>query len=250
VALQGDTLERPSARIAAKFADVLHLSLGDRQALDSLRWDARTVQTHDDIIGDGDRPIGVNLIMSGWACRYKMLDNGSRQITAVLMPGDFCDLHITIMAEMDHGIVALSSVTVARVSRRDLEAIRHERPAIRVGLEWMKMVDLGTLGAWMTSMGQTPAISRVAHLFCELYQRSVNIGQAQGLTMSMPMTQLDIADATGQTPVHVNRMISDLRARNLITIDRKTLTILDVDELQRIGQFDPAYLHAERLTHR
>ncbi|RYF03417.1 MAG: Crp/Fnr family transcriptional regulator, partial [Oxalobacteraceae bacterium] len=199
----GEILERPSTALARKLANVLDLSLADRDALDQLGWNARKVQAHTDIISDGDRPAGVNLIMSGWACRYKMLNDGSRQITAVLMPGDFCDLHITIMAKMDHGIAALCPVTVARVSRRELDVIRHERPAISIGLDWMTMVDLATLRAWMTSLGQTQAVCRVAHLMCELYQRSINIGHAQSATFPLPMTQVDIADATAQTSVHV-----------------------------------------------
>ncbi|RYF19399.1 MAG: Crp/Fnr family transcriptional regulator, partial [Oxalobacteraceae bacterium] len=74
---------------------MLNLSEEDQEALDGLGWDGRKVQPRRDLIKDGDRPNGVNLIMSGWACRYKMLRSGARQITAILMPGDFCDLHVT-----------------------------------------------------------------------------------------------------------------------------------------------------------
>jgi len=229
---------------------VLNLSVADQLALDGLGWNARNVRHRRDLIADGERPSGVNLIMSGWACRYKVLRSGSRQITAILMPGDFCDLHVTMLAKMDHGIAALSPVTVARVSRRDLEDLRAERPAISLGLDWMTMVDLATLRAWITNLGQMNALGRVAHLICELHQRGMNIGQASLSSLPFYLTQNEIADATGQTSVHVNRIISDLRSRGLASVDRKFVTITDRDGLHQIAGFDPGYLHAQHLTHK
>ncbi|RYE96465.1 MAG: cyclic nucleotide-binding domain-containing protein, partial [Oxalobacteraceae bacterium] len=143
VIIQSSKTGRASSALSRKLAKVLHLSEEDQDALDGLGWDTRKVQARRDLIADGERPKGVNLVMSGWACRYKMLRSGARQITAILMPGDFCDLHVTMLAGMDHGIAALSPVTVARVSRSDLERLRAERPAISMGLDWMTMVDLG-----------------------------------------------------------------------------------------------------------
>jgi CRP-like cAMP-binding protein len=244
------TAPPPSAALARKLSKVIDLSREDQAALDLLGWNSRKVAPHCDLIGDGDRPVNVQLILAGWACRYKMLPDGSRQITAILMPGDFCDLHITVLDTMDHAIAALSPVVVAQVSRRQLDTAIAGRPDVALGFDWITMVDIATLRAWMTSLGQTSALSRVAHLVCELHQRTINIGAADGDTFPCWMSQLDIADATGQTPVHVNRVISQLRKEGLATITRRSITIHDVERLKHVGNFNPAYLHAQALTHR
>lgn len=63
----------------------------------------RTVPAHRDLIGEGDDPGPTFLMVEGWACRYKILPGGSRQIMAFLMPGDFCDMHIGVLDEMASG---------------------------------------------------------------------------------------------------------------------------------------------------
>jgi CRP-like cAMP-binding protein len=166
------------------------------------------------------------------------------------MPGDFCDLHVTMLARMDHGIAALSPVTVARVSRRDLDALRAARPVISLGFDWMTMVDLGTLRAWIASIGQARALGRVAHLICELHQRSINIGAATATSLPFHLTQLEMADATGQTSVHVNRIVKELRHHDLALVDRRSVTILNLDGLRHVCGFDPGYLHAQQLAHK
>ncbi|RYD24203.1 MAG: Crp/Fnr family transcriptional regulator [Lysobacteraceae bacterium] len=155
-----------------------------------------------------------------------------------------------MLASMDHGIAALSPVTVAMVSRSDLEHLRAERPAISMGLDWMTMVDLATLRAWITSVGQVRAIERVAHLICELHQRSINIEQATPTTLPFHLTQIDLGDATGQTSVHVNRIVKELRKLNLASIDRQIVTIFNLDELRELAGFDTSFLHAQQLAHK
>ncbi|RZM17771.1 MAG: helix-turn-helix domain-containing protein, partial [Sphingomonas sp.] len=123
------------------------------------------------------------------------------------------------------------------------------RPNVALGFDWMSMVDLATLRAWMTSLGQTSALSRVAHLICELHQRSTDIGLADGETFPFWMAQIDIADATGMTPVHVNRVVAQLRNEHLATITRKSVTIHDPARLKTVANFDPSYLHQQALRH-
>jgi CRP-like cAMP-binding protein len=62
------------------------------------RW--RSVPAHRDVIQEGDDPSNVHLVLEGFACRYKILENGKRQIMAVFVPGDLCDLHVHILGEM------------------------------------------------------------------------------------------------------------------------------------------------------
>jgi CRP-like cAMP-binding protein len=235
--------------LTRKLSNVLDLSDLDARALDLLGWNSRKVAAHCDIVSDGDRPGKVQLILDGWACRYKLLPSGRRQISAILLPGDFCDLHVAALTAMDHGIAALSPVRVASVSGEQINNIRSDRPHVAMGFDWMSMVDAATLRAWIASLGQTTGLSRVAHLVCELFQRSSDIGLAGERTFPFFMSQIDIADATGMTPVHVNRVIAQLRTDGLVTITRKSVTIGDLARLTIAGNFDPAYLHQQRLVH-
>jgi len=175
--------------------------------------------------------------------RYKLLPDGGRQIMAYLVPGDFCDLHVSILGEMDHGIGALSACEVAYISRRTVEDLTTNRPAITRALWWATLVDEGTLREWLVNMGRRPADQQMAHLFCELLVRLQSVGLATQTSYEFPLTQAELADTLGVSDVHVNRMLQQLRADGLITLQGKRLTIPDVERLHEFAGFDPNYLH-------
>ena len=94
-------------------------------------------------------------------------------------------------------------------------------------------------------MGRRSAYERVAHLVCELYLKLQAVGLADDLRCPLPITQIDLADALGLTPVHINRVLRDMRARTLLTLRSSTLVIETWDELLRLSEFDPTYLRLE-----
>ena len=143
------------------------LSEADRHLLDAVIREARDVGSREDLIREGDAPGDVRLILAGFACRYKRLAGGKRQIMAYLVPGDFCDLHVFILKAMDHTIATLSPCRVVDIPRaRILEMT--ERPALARALWWAALVDEATLREWLVNIGARPAEQRVAHLLCEL----------------------------------------------------------------------------------
>ena len=141
----------------------------------------------------------------------QILPDGGRQIMAFMLPGDFCDIHIAVLEEMDHSIVTLTKARVASLPRQQMEALVEARPAITRAFWWSQLVDQGVLRAWIVSMGRRKSMERVAHLMCELYIRMRNIGLATDDQCEMPLTQIVLADAVGLTPVHVNRVLKKLR---------------------------------------
>ena len=199
-----------------------------------------------DLIREGDEPRDVQLILEGFACRYKLLADGRRQIMAYLLPGDFCDLHIFILRRMDHSIATLSPCRVAAIPRRRILELT-ERPAIARAPWWATLVDEAVLREWLVNIGARPAEERIAHLLCELLLRLRTVGLASGGGYALPITQAEIADTMGLTNVHVNRVLQRLRAEGAITLEERRLVILDVDRLMAFSGFDPNYLHlAER----
>jgi CRP-like cAMP-binding protein len=208
---------------------------------------ARTVGAKRDIISDGEKPDHVHLVLEGWAARYKILPDGSRQITAFLLPGDFCDLHVTILAQMDHGIMALCRTRVAYVPHQTMQDLPIDRPQLGRALWRATLVDEAVLRSWIVNLGRREALERIAHLFCELHARLSLVGLVADGQFRLPLTQDVIADATGLTAVHVNRVLKRLRGDDVITLRGGELTIPDVRKLGKIANFDPSYLHREHL---
>ena len=234
-----DEAENP---LVAKLGTIADLPTEDLALLDDLCADARSLGARRSIIREGDRPDHVHLMVEGWAARYKLLPDGARQITAFLIPGDFCDLHITILAEMDHSIATLTQSRVAFIPRSKIEALT-ERPRIARAFWWATLVDEAVLRSWIVNVGRRDAYEAVGHLMCELYVRMKNVGLAADHRFELPLTQEELADALGLTPVHVNRILQRMRAEELITLRQGSLAILDYRRLQRASGFNSNYLH-------
>ena len=204
---------------------------------------ARVVQPRRDLIREGETPKFVHLMVDGWACRYKTLPDGRRQIVAFFVPGDFCDLNVYILKEMDHSIGAITRLSVADISREDMDALTARHPRITQGLWWEALVNAAIQREWTLSIGQRTAYERIAHLLVELHMRLKTVGLTQNGSCDFPLTQTDIADATGLTAVHVNRTLQELRRDELIVLERRQLTIPDIRKLVDAAMFNPNYLH-------
>ncbi|HYD26207.1 Crp/Fnr family transcriptional regulator [Brevundimonas sp.] len=227
-----------------KLAYGTDLTEGDRAFLLKVSSGARPAPSRTDLISEGDKPEDVHLVMSGYACRYKILPDGRRQIMAIFVPGDVCDLHVQILGHMDHSIGTLSDATVVDIPPAVIgELIAN--PRINRGLWWMTLVDEGTLREWLVSMGQRGAAEQMAHIFCELHLRLQAVGLAGDDSFDLPGTQEDLADLMGITPVHVNRTLAVLREKGLIEIAGRRLLLRDVERLREVGGFDPNYLHLQ-----
>lgn len=204
---------------------------------------AQVFEARRDLIREGDKPGPMFVILEGWACRYKILPNGTRQLLAFLMPGDSCDLHVYLLAEMDHGIQTLTKCLVAKIARSDMEAMLDEHPVLMKAMYLSQLVDEGTMRAWITSIGRRSSIERVAHLMCELYLRARNIGISNDESLVLPLSQIVLADALGMTAVHINRVLKQLRLAGAMTLTRGSLVIVSPVKLIQIAGFDENYLH-------
>lgn len=221
------------------------LSDTDRRSLERSVRETREVGPRADIIREGARPDDVYLVLTGLACRYKLLEEGQRQIMAFLIPGDMCDLHVAILGRMDHAIGTLAPSKVAYIPQQAIQEITTKHPNLNRALWWNTLVDEATLREWLVSMGRRPADKRLAHLCCELLVRMRSVGLADGNTIDLPLTQDDLADTLGISTVHVNRVLQQLRDDGLITFRDKKLTVHDVPRLQAFSGFDPNYLHLD-----
>jgi CRP-like cAMP-binding protein len=232
--------------LVSKLESVAGLTDEDRAALAALCDEPRVMGARRNVIREGERPDHVHLMVEGWAARYKLLPDGARQITAFLIPGDFCDLHVTMLGEMDHSIITLTRAKVAYIPRSKMDALT-ERPGLVRAFWWATLVDEAVLRAWIVNVGRRDAFEAIGHLMCELFVRMRNIGLTDDHCFELPLTQEELGDALGLTPVHVNRVLQRMRADSLISFKGGLLTILDYGRLESVSGFNSNYLHiAER----
>lgn len=223
------------------------LSQEERAGIEQIsRRGVRLVPARRDLIREGDPPRSVFLIREGWACRYKQLPDGRRQIISFLLPGDVFDLDIFVLKRMDHSIAAITPLEVAEIGREDVERLMTDYPRIIQGLRRDELVDAAVQREWTLNVGQRTAFERIAHLLCELFARLECVGRTESNSCDFPLTQVDLADATGLTAVHVNRTLQELRKARLIELQNKRLTIPDLPALEAAGTFNSQYLHLER----
>jgi CRP-like cAMP-binding protein len=177
-----------------------------------------------------------------------VLENGSRQIMAFLIPGDPCDSEIFILKEMDHSIAALAPSVVASISGDIMKDMMLNRPGIALAFWWSTLQDEGVLRERIIDEGRRDAYERIAFLIYEIFVRMRAFGVIDDDRFDFPITQADLADATGLTPVHVNRMLQRLREQGLIATEGKTWTVLNPAGLRKAAKFEANYLHLDRAT--
>jgi CRP-like cAMP-binding protein len=200
-----------------------------------------------DLVSEGQKPRGVICILDGWASVYKQLPSGRRQVTAFLIPGDLADANVFILSELAHSIGTITPVRYAEIAPADFEAMADASPRIAKALWWHSLVTASIAREWVLNVGQRTAYERLAHLICEMAVKLRVAGLADAEGYDWPLTQTDLADATGLTPVHVNRTLQQLRADGLIDLQRRRLVVPDLAALMRVGLFTPNYLHLERI---
>jgi CRP-like cAMP-binding protein len=193
------------------------------------------------IIRAGDLLDVSTLLLDGLLCRYKDLSEGQRQITELHVIGDFADLHSFTLKRLDHNVMTLTRCRVALVPHDRIRAIT------QAFLYWFSTnLDAAIHREWAVSLGRRSAASRMAHLFCELLVRLRLVGQAEESGYDLPLTQADLAECLGLTPVHVNRTLKELREGGLVTFRGGRVAIHDLPGLEQVAEFDPAYLYLER----
>jgi len=195
------------------------------------------------IVREGDHPAHVAIVLSGFAYRYKIVEPDKRQIIAFHVAGDMPDLQGLHLEELDHGIAASGGTRIGLIPHRTVFELLERYPPL-VHILWREvLIDSAIFREWVVNVGRRDAFSRVAHLCCEMITKMKAVGLSDGTTCALPLSQIQIADATGLSNVHVNRVLQRLRGERLIRFEHKTLTVLNWDGLTKAGDFDAAYLH-------
>jgi CRP-like cAMP-binding protein len=222
------------------------LTDAEKKALQAATTTVRGFAPDQDLVRDGDHPLDCKLILEGFVCRYKLLEDGRRQIMSFHIPGDFIDLQGLLMGEMDHSVGTLTHGRMAVVPHAMMLDLTESYPRVARALWRTTLLDAAVFRQWLVGLGRRSAHARIAHLLCEMCVRLKVVGLCQNGSYDLPFTQAELADALGLSTVHVNRTLQALRGQGLITLRGGKLTIDDWMGLEAAGEFDPKYLAAGR----
>ena len=231
-----------------KLESVTDLSDDDRTAILDLPITVQEIGRGADIVREGDHPSHCCLIVEGFACRYNVTSDGKRQIQSFHTPGDLPDLQSLHLKVLDHSVRALTSSRLGFIPHQSIHQLCRRQPNVAAALWRDTLVDAAIFREWIMNVGRREAYGRIAHLLCEVFTRLKAVGLADGNSFAMPVTQAELADATGMTTVHVNRTLQALRTAGLITLREGQVTILEPERLKSVGDFDPTYLHLRQAA--
>ncbi|MDB5692548.1 MAG: Crp/Fnr family transcriptional regulator [Alphaproteobacteria bacterium] len=215
----------------------------DREALLAMPHTLKTIKEGHYIVRDGDKPTHSCVMLTGFTYRHKIVGAGARQIVSIHRAGDMVDLQNSLLGTADHNVQALTRAEVAFIPREAVKEIAFARPAIGFAMWYDTLVDGSIFREWVANVGRRDARTRMAHLLCEFALRLEAAGLSEQTHYELPMTQEQLADCTGLTPVHVNRMLKELDKGGFIQRDKRAVTIADWRRLAEIGDFQRGYLH-------
>lgn len=208
--------------------------------------DTRRFRADEALVRAGEQLDHSMLLLDGWLVRCKDLPSGERQVLEIHVAGDFADLHGYTLKRLDHDVVSVTSGTVALVPHPALTELTEKHPHL-ARVYWLSTnIDAAISREMALSLGQRSAISRMAHLFCELHVRLGIVGRTRGNTFDFPLTQRELSECLGLTVVHVNRTLQELRRMGLVEAENRQITILDRPRLEALAEFDPGYLHLDK----
>ena len=233
-------------QIVRRIGSRVQLTDGDRARIESLPIKIRTLEPSTYLLREGQRPQRCAFIVDGFAYRQKLTPNGEREIVSILMPGEFVDVQNLFLEESDHDIQALTRITIAEVMIPALRDLALSCPAVNKALWIDALVEASTHREWLLNIGRRNAKTRMAHLLCEFCVRLQISAVGQTRAYEMPMTQEQLGDALGLTPVHVNRVLKTLETDGLITRRKRQVNVVDWSALRDAAEFNERYLHLDQ----
>lgn len=222
------------------------LSDDDRQAVMGLSFTLRTLEASAYLVREGEAPKRCCVLASGFAYRQKLTAEGARQIVSLHIAGEALDFQNLFLDVSDHSVQMLTRGEVADLDRSQVQELARSRAGIGHAILVAILIEASILREWVLNIGRRDARTRLAHLLCEFAARLEAQGLAQENGYALPMTQDQLADALGLTSVHVNRTIKLLEAEGLMTRNKRNISFPDSQQMRRVGDFNPRYLHLER----
>jgi len=217
------------------------------ESLSSLPHRMETRRPGEEIVAIGDVIDFVFVVESGWAIRYRILDDGRRQIVNFMLPGACFDMMSMAYAKADHAVSAATEVTLRRIKSSDFLKAISVKPRLATAFWWVAIQEEAILREQIIRIGRRSAKERVAHLLLELNRRIAAVDGRLTDFINLPFPQALFADALGLSVVHVSRTLTKLKAEGMIATGQSGIEIVERKRMAEMCDFDSRYLHLERL---
>lgn len=232
----------PNKPLALKLGAFVALSEAELSILEGLHKRRRTFVAGRDLVHQGQTDHAAYILESGWACSYKLLHDGQRQIVDFQIPGDFLGLRSVVLHISDHSIEPVTDIEVTEVHVSDLLEVFSQTPRLATAVLWAASRDEAMVVEHLVGIGRRDAAERMAHFLLELGARLSLIGLGSRAGYACPLTQYLLADALGLSAVHVNRVLRQLREQGLVTFRDGFVTFDDYNQLVEFADFEMTYL--------
>jgi CRP-like cAMP-binding protein len=239
----GGPVPQAADALVRKLQSQSELSEQDVQRVRELPVIVKTLGPGEPVVREGDRPNHCGLIISGLAYRCKFTDEGKRQILSLHIAGDVPDLQSIYLHVMDHDVRAQTHCTIGLIPHQPLRELLDRCPSVMRILWRETLVEGAILREWIINVGRRNAERRLAHMLLELYRRMEAVGLASDFKFALQMTQAELADATGLTVVHINRVLRVLREAGIMEFRKNLVNVLDRHRFIQVADFSPVYLH-------
>lgn len=221
----------------------------DAEALHALPHTVRTLVAGEDVVRQGDRPHASTLVIAGMVARYHTRPGGGRQYISFHIAGDMPDLQCLFLNHMDHSVCALSATAqVAFYPHRELSRVFDAHPSLGVAFWRETLIDASIFRQAITNNSSRDVKTRIAHFMCEQYYRAQAAALDGPDRCYLPISQAQLGETLGISVVTANRNLQALRKTGAMEFRDHVLTVHNWPLLQRIGEFDPRYLHLTRQT--
>ncbi len=222
----------------AGLSDFRALSEDEQTFMSAFKTGELNVDAHTILVEEGTHSAHLFTILSGWAFRFKTLEDGRRQILNYVLPGDLIGLQSALMREMQHSVETLTPATFCVFQRDRLHELYAEHPSLAFDVTWLAAREEMLLDEHLLSIGRRTALERTAYLLAYLGSRAISVGLAVADDVTLPLTQQHIADTLGLSLVHTNKTLRKLANRGLVRWHDRVCHVCDVDELAQIAGWD------------
>jgi CRP-like cAMP-binding protein len=233
----------PTETLLAKLQSQFNLTVEEQAAIAAMPSTVVHVVQDQRLHAAGDRPTTCLVVLDGIVSSSRDIEDGKRQIMSFYVKGDLPDIRTLHLSVIDCDVFALSAGRIAVVPHGDLRRLLDDNPRIAAAFWRSTLVVASMYREWIVNIGHRSAVSRLAHLMCELMTRLEAVGLAADGTCKLPLTQAHLSAATGLSAVHLNRTLQVLRQRGLLAFAGGRLTIPDRQALAEVARFRPDYLY-------
>jgi CRP-like cAMP-binding protein len=234
--------------LTQKLSRLMTLSPAEAAVLRDLQSNPRRVARGREIVAEGRFYDGLSILLGGTALRYRVLNDGRRQVLNIVLPGDFIGYPGCFFEGALYSISALGDCTVSPVPFTRFLRLFETHPRLGAAIFWSLSCETAMYAEHLIGVGRRSALERVAHFLLEMLTRLQAIGMADGHSYRLPLTQELIADALGLSVQYVNQTLRQLREEELASIERQLVTILNLDGLAALADFERGYIHRFRIA--